>query len=151
MLSAVVAALLLAVIGGPLLAVGSGVLRVIYWLLTIVVALLWIVKELILFLVGRSWGLGILAVLLVLGAGGALAGFLGPRPSPAATPPRVATPEEPCHVPPFKMKFETEHDAQQEVARNHNRYDRGLVDYRLERSYVCEFCGWWHNTSQARR
>lgn len=149
LLATIVGALLLVVIGGPLLAIASWVLHVAYWVLTVIIGVLWLLKELILFLVGRSWGLWVLAGLLVLGAVGALTAFLDSGSAPAAT--RVGTLEEPCHGPDHKVKFDTEHDAQQEVARNQDRYRRGLVDYRLERSYVCELCGWWHNTSHAER
>ncbi len=72
-----------------LLDIGALVWRLLYWLLTIVVSVLWLVKELILFLVGQSWALWILAGLLVLGAIGAVAGFLDTAPSPPTTRRRV--------------------------------------------------------------
>jgi len=51
-----------------------------------------------------------------------------------------------------KVCFADEYDAQQEVERNQAVYDQGLEDrFRLERTYPCKFCGWWHTTSQSKR
>lgn len=50
-----------------------------------------------------------------------------------------------------KVKYGDEDEGWEAIAANNSRYDRGLVDYRLQRLYVCEFCGWLHATSQDER
>lgn len=64
---------------------------------------------------------------------------------------RVGELEEPC-IETGKMKFADQHAAVEAVQRNQDRFERGLEDrYRLERAYNCEFCNWWHVTSQTKR
>lgn len=89
-----------------------------------------------------SWVVPVVVGFLTIGAGEALADFK--RRSA-----RVGELDELCPDT-GKVKFASEHDAQQEIERNQDLYDRGLENrYRLERAYPCEFCGWWHVTSQA--
>lgn len=63
---------------------------------------------------------------------------------------RVGEQDEPC-AETGKVKFADEDTAVEAVERNQERHDRGLQDYRLERAYMCEFCSWWHVTSQTKR
>jgi len=69
---------------------------------------------------------------------------------PRDTPPQVGRQDEPCEET-GKVKYRDVHEAESKVALNQARYDRGEVEYRLERAYCCEFCGWWHATSQPLR
>jgi hypothetical protein len=99
---------------------------------------------------------------LTLGAGQLLADFKrGGRPVKTGEgsyghcdddpPERIGTLKEPCPET-GKVKFATEDDAREEIQRSQRRFDHGGDDrYRLERCYECEFCGWWHTTSQAER
>jgi len=110
--------------------------------------------------IGQSWAWWVLAGLLVVGVGQALgeardrlaAGQRHATRSPTggrSLPPRVGGQGELCRET-GKVKFAAEYEAEQEIERNQDLYDRGLADYRLERAYLCdEFCGWWHTTSQA--
>lgn len=59
-------------------------------------------------------------------------------------------PDSPCFET-GKVKHADEVTALETVRRNQDRYDRGLKEYRLERAYLCEFCDWWHVTSQTKR
>lgn len=109
-------------------------------------------------LTGGAWVLMVVLGFLAVGAGEELSDFKrrlgsprGMRRSPTRDlPRRVGERGEPCPGN-SKVKFEDEHEADQEIARNQDRHDRGLADYRLERAYLCEHCGWWHVTSQAER
>jgi len=69
---------------------------------------------------------------------------------PYAPPARVGRQEDLCFKT-EKVKYADEYEAQAAIEQNHERYWRGEVEYRLERCYLCEFCDWWHTTSQARR
>ena len=63
---------------------------------------------------------------------------------------RIGALDEPCPTT-GKVKYQDERSALHAVAENQHRYAQGFADYRLQRPYVCEFCGWWHATSQTER
>lgn len=64
---------------------------------------------------------------------------------------RVGPLSEPCPNT-GKVKFVDEFAADRVVERSWRRHERGEEDRPpLQRSYRCEFCDWWHVTSQPRR
>lgn len=63
---------------------------------------------------------------------------------------RVGELDEPCFET-GKVTYVDEDAAWEAVESNQDRYDRGAVDYRLDRAYLCELCNGWHATSQAKR
>lgn len=94
--------------------------------------------------------------LLIRGLGRTSYDWMRPAPRDRPTtyyddaPAQVGRQDEPCEET-GKVKYRDLHEAQRKVALNQARYDEGEVEYRLERAYCCEFCGWWHGTSQPLR
>ena len=94
---------------------------------------------------------------LIVGAGQFLYDMLHPasktggpaHAEPYGPPPPTGEQDELCFKT-GKFKYSDEHEAQFAIEQNHESYRLGKVDYRLERAYVCEFCGWLHATSQSR-
>jgi len=86
-----------------------------------------------------AWGAGTLLRRLKQG--------VGRRPRVRA--PDDGAPDGPCVT--GKVQYVNEEEGWEVIAANNERYDSGLVDYRLQRLYACEFCGWLHATSQDQR